>query len=90
MITTRIKELFDKNAEAFGIKSTYQLSLLLGLSRQSTGVLVKKKDLFRIELDTVERLCKLFNVMPDDLFDIVNDDGSEWEPEQKKETPPSV
>ena len=76
MIKTRIAEL----AKDLGIPSKSALGKLLGLHRSTVSYLLEKEDLERIELSTIESLCKVFNVMPNDLFLITNDDGTVWKP----------
>ena len=76
VIKTRIAELYVK----LGIPSRYSFAQSLGIHRASVSNLLDNEDLKRIELFSIERLCKVYNVMPNDLFLITNDDGTEWKP----------
>lgn len=77
-ISTRIAEL----ARHKGINNNIQLGELLGVHRQTVGRLINRQHATRLELATIEKLCRGFNIMPNDLFVITNEDGSLWAPER--------
>jgi len=83
MIELRLAEIL----KAKRIDNMSRLALDIGISRNALNRLVKKGELFRIEMESLEKLCRQLNVMPNDLFNIVNEDGSIWE--AKESTPPS-
>ena len=64
MISTRIAEL----ARHKGINNNIQLGELLGMHRQTVGRLINRQHATRLELATIEKLCRGFNIMPNDLF----------------------
>lgn len=76
MIKTRIGELFIEQK----IHSRYSLAQELGIHRTTVSNLIDNEELKRIELGTIEKLCRVFNVTPNDIFHITNDDGTAWSP----------
>jgi|GEM_PF-3532378 DNA-binding Xre family transcriptional regulator len=78
MIRTTVAELSEEK----GLPSHVLLGEFLGLHRQHIAKLIHEKGTTpRIELETIEKLCRGFNVMPNELFLITNEDGSPWKAE---------
>lgn len=73
--------------EEEGIDNKTVFAEEIGISR-TTLVHLALYGAERIWLSTVEKLCKKLNVMPNDLFNITNDDGTPWKPEKKKKKMP--
>ena len=97
MITARIDELVARR----GKNNTSKFARDLGMRRQTAINLINNNEPERMDLKTIEKLCRVLNVLPTDLFRITNDDGTEWKPagwnkpkpytiKIKKKTPPSV
>lgn len=76
MITTRVAELVIEK----GKNNKSQLAKELDLNRWTVINLLNNDSPERMDLKTIEKLCRTLNVMPNDLFKITNDDGTLWKP----------
>lgn len=87
MVTYVVKGLFVlirlKVSEIFAsedIINKSQLAREMGMSRNNINNLLGNDTPASIELASIEKICKRFGVTPNDLFEILNDDGTEWKP----------
>ena len=67
MIRLRIWELLDEQQH-----SKYWLLNQMGLSYQNLSKLMDNKT-SSIRFENIERLCKIFNCNPNDLFEIIDE-----------------
>lgn len=77
MITTRFSELVVEK----GKSNKSQLAKELGMNRWTVINLIEHEAPERMDLKTIEKICRTFNIMPNDLFRITNEDGTGWKPE---------
>lgn len=80
MITIKVSDLVNIHKD-LGFTNQTRLSEALGMHRSALGKLIRRETPPRIELETIEKLCRFFNVSPNELFEITNDDGSVWKPD---------
>lgn len=77
MIRTRIAEIVQEK----GITNKSHLSRMLDMNRNGINRMMSDDEPALIKLLTIEKLCRTLNVLPTDLFMILNEDGTEWKPE---------
>ena len=80
-----IKMNLDELMEQQGINNLSALSRTLEMSRHALRAHIKS-DIQRIELENIEGMCRTFDVTPNGLFKITNEDGSEWKPNGLRST----
>lgn len=76
MITTKVGDIVLQK----GIDNKTNLARDLHMSRYAVFKLINNETPLRLDLSTIEKLCRVLNVMPNDLFEITNDDGTVWKP----------
>jgi DNA-binding Xre family transcriptional regulator len=75
MIKIRLNEIFEQK----GISNKTQFADRIGLSRWGLNKILLH-DTGRIDLDTIEKLCRELDITPNDLIEIKNEDGSPFAP----------
>jgi DNA-binding Xre family transcriptional regulator len=78
MIRLKLKEILEEKK----LLNKSEVARQVDLSRWSFSKLTLHNS-DRIELNTIEKLCKGLNITPNELFEITNDDGSLWKPRRK-------
>ena len=68
MITIHVKEISEKH----GFKNAHQLAVALGVA-DNVGVRLWNENFTRIDLVTLDRLCRLLKCQPNKLFKFVED-----------------
>ena len=72
MITIHIKETAEKRK----YKNAHQLAVALGVA-DNVGVRLWNQDFSRIDLITLDRLCRVLRCQPNQLFKFVSDESNE-------------
>jgi len=86
MIRTKVSEVL----KSYETVNRTKLAKLIGISRWLLTKLADLHEVERLELETIERLCRGLNIMPNDLFLITNSDGTPWKPDPKFKLPKEV
>jgi DNA-binding Xre family transcriptional regulator len=75
MMCRMIKVSIRETAEARGIPNAHQLALALGVA-DNVGVRLWNQNFARIDLITLDRLCRTFKCQPNKLFKFeMNENG---------------
>ena len=77
MIVYQLKEII----KAKKILNISQMADELGMYRNTLNRVVNNTIPGQVDTETLEKLCRMLNVTPNDLLKIVNEDGTEWKPE---------